>query len=98
MTKVAVLLLLVLAQTYAGLAGTLWCGMGKNPDNDNELGEYADVDSCCRDHDKCDRSVEAFAKKYEYRNWRPYTLSDCECDTPLDGWNIVEKMNKPKSA
>ena len=55
--------------------------MGNNAENDNELGEYGDVDSCCRTHDKCDRTVKAFAKKYEYRNWRPFTVSDCECDS-----------------
>jgi len=63
--------------------GTLWCGMGSNAENDNQLGTYADVDSCCRTHDKCGRRVKGFSKNYGYRNWRPFTVSDCVCDMKL---------------
>eukprot|EP00794_Sanderia_malayensis_P003914 gene3914-4456_t len=61
--------------------GTLWCGMGNKAENDEQLGTYADLDSCCRSHDKCDRKVEAFSKDYGYRNWRPFTVNDCDCDS-----------------
>ena len=55
--------------------------MGNRADNDDDLGAYRDVDLCCREHDKCPRNVNAFAKKYGYRNWRPFTVTDCECDS-----------------
>eukprot|EP00794_Sanderia_malayensis_P003896 gene3896-4440_t len=61
--------------------GTLWCGMGNKAENDEQLGTYADLDSCCRSHDKCDRKVNAFSKDYGYRNWRPFTVNDCDCDS-----------------
>ena len=60
--------------------GTLWCGMGNQAASENDLGRLADVDSCCRDHDHCDRKVDGFSKEYGYRNWRPFTVSDCDCD------------------
>ena len=71
--------------------------MGNIAENDDQLGTYADVDSCCRSHDKCDRKVRAFAKNYGYRNWRPYTVSDCDCDKKF--YNCLKSANEhPKAA
>lgn len=62
------------------MQGTKWCGAGNNADNENDLGDYADVDSCCRTHDHCARKVGAFSEFQGYRNWLPFTVSDCACD------------------
>nr|AOT85611.1 acidic phospholipase A2 PA4 [Nemopilema nomurai]AOT85613.1 acidic PLA2 PA4 [Nemopilema nomurai] len=76
------------------MPGTLWCGMANKTKHDNDLGEYADVDSRCRAHYKCDRKVFAFSKKYGYRNWKPYTLSDCVCDE--DYYNCLKDVKENK--
>ena len=82
--------------TSISCTGTLWCGNGNKAESDEALGSYADVDSCCRDHDKCDRNVGAFGKKFGYRNWRPYTVSDCECDHKF--YNCLKAANEHKIA
>ncbi len=54
--------------------------MGNKAKNDDDLGTYEEVDKCCRTHDKCKKKVGGFSKDYDYRNWMPFTVSDCECD------------------
>ena len=74
----------------------MWCGNGNKAEDDEALGSYADVDSCCRDHDHCDKTVSAFAKEFQYRNWRPYTVSDCECDQKF--YNCLKAAKEHKTA
>lgn len=60
--------------------GTLWCGWGNNTKDPSELGTFADVDSCCRDHDQCFYNVVALTTRDHYWNYRPMTVSHCDCD------------------
>jgi len=62
------------------MPGTLWCGSGNNAEDDSQLGEYADVDACCREHDHCPYSVAGFSTKDHYYNSYPTTVSHCDCD------------------
>ena len=88
---------LYISYHFNSSSGTLWCGMGNKAENDDQLGTYRDLDSCCRTHDKCDRKVNAFAKEYGYRNWRPFTVSDCECDSKF--YNCLKAADEhPKAA
>ncbi|XP_064460220.1 uncharacterized protein LOC135370408 [Ornithodoros turicata] len=60
--------------------GTNWCGTGNSARKFNELGTNSMADRCCRDHDHCPYTVEAFAKKFHMFNYRIHTVSHCECD------------------
>ena len=71
--------------------------MGDISKDDKQLGSYADVDLCCRSHDKCDRIVHAFSKNYGYRNWRPFSVSDCKCDMKLY-YCLKHAPKNPKAA
>eukprot|EP00795_Rhopilema_esculentum_P003163 gene3163-1467_t len=62
------------------MPGTLWCGNGNKAKSYDDLGRLADLDSCCRDHDHCDRTVSAFSTDYGYENELSTTVSDCKCD------------------
>ncbi|XP_067637000.1 uncharacterized protein GIIIspla2 [Eurosta solidaginis] len=60
---------------------TRWCGRGNIANNTyNELGGATDVDRCCRRHDLCPSFISAFSSRFEYFNFRPYTISHCNCD------------------
>ncbi|XP_017492676.1 PREDICTED: uncharacterized protein LOC108380788 [Rhagoletis zephyria] len=60
---------------------TRWCGRGNSANNTyNQLGGASDADRCCRRHDHCPLFISAFSSRYEYFNFRPYTLSHCSCD------------------
>nr|XP_032803058.1 group 3 secretory phospholipase A2 [Petromyzon marinus] len=61
--------------------GTMWCGAGNNANSYDDLGELADTDRCCRDHDHCPHLIGAFEYKYSYRNYRWHTILHCDCDT-----------------
>ncbi|XP_067119218.1 uncharacterized protein [Centruroides vittatus] len=60
--------------------GTNWCGSGSSARKFNELGYNAATDRCCRDHDLCPYTVEAFTHKYGFFNYRFHTISHCDCD------------------
>nr|WLP01542.1 group 3 secretory phospholipase A2 [Androctonus crassicauda] len=60
--------------------GTNWCGSGSSARKFNELGYNAATDRCCRDHDLCPHTVEAFTHKYGFFNYRFHTISHCDCD------------------
>jgi len=68
------------ADAFLIYPGTLWCGAGNNAEDDSQLGEYADVDACCREHDHCPYSVAGFSTKDHYYNSYPTTVSYCDCD------------------
>ncbi|XP_068126251.1 protein PROCA1 [Hyperolius riggenbachi] len=61
--------------------GTLWCGAGDNAEDEDDLGEHRETDSCCRTHDKCEHVIHPFTKSYGYKNLLWHTLSHCQCDS-----------------
>lgn len=75
--------------------GTKWCGMGQTAENDDDLGSIADVDSCCRAHDKCPYNVHAFQTKDFYFNLRPHTVSTCDCDESF--FNCLKGVKENKT-
>ncbi|XP_074652490.1 acidic phospholipase A2 PA4-like [Tubulanus polymorphus] len=62
--------------------GTLWCGPGSAAVNDDQLAEGAGrlADICCRKHDHCPYNIRAYKMAFGIFNFRPYTMSYCECD------------------
>ena len=61
--------------------GTTWCGVGNvSRDNAETEGMHVDTDKCCRQHDMCNYTIEAFRTKYNLLNFRFHTISHCECD------------------
>ncbi|XP_015238481.1 PREDICTED: protein PROCA1 [Cyprinodon variegatus] len=75
--------------------GTLWCGAGNMADNYNQLGEFADTDSCCRTHDHCAHVIHAFSSNYGYTNFKWHSLSHCDCDDELKA--CLRKVNDTSS-
>lgn len=60
---------------------TQWCGRGNNAKGVyNDLGGATAADKCCRRHDHCQVFIPAMSNRYELFNYRPYTLSHCNCD------------------
>uniref|UniRef100_A0A8V0ZLU1 phospholipase A2 n=1 Tax=Gallus gallus TaxID=9031 RepID=A0A8V0ZLU1_CHICK len=60
--------------------GTLWCGAGDSAGNSSELGLFRDPDRCCREHDRCGAQIAALQFNFGIRNYRPHTVSHCDCD------------------
>ncbi|KAH6933847.1 hypothetical protein HPB50_018602 [Hyalomma asiaticum] len=60
--------------------GTNWCGSGTSARKINELGHNSRADRCCREHDHCPFTIEAFQRRFHLFNYRLHTLSHCECD------------------
>ncbi|KAK9882072.1 hypothetical protein WA026_018918 [Henosepilachna vigintioctopunctata] len=60
--------------------GTKWCGAGNIADNENDLGEFQEVDKCCRAHDFCPEIIPAYQSNYNLTNPTFYTRLSCECD------------------
>ncbi|XP_051534746.1 uncharacterized protein LOC127429692 [Myxocyprinus asiaticus] len=63
--------------------GTLWCGAGNIADHYDQLGEFAETDKCCRDHDHCPYVIHAFSSNYGYTNIKWHSISHCDCDNEL---------------
>ncbi|XP_072247792.1 uncharacterized protein proca1 [Leuresthes tenuis] len=63
--------------------GTLWCGAGNMADNYDQLGEFADTDSCCRTHDHCPHVIHAFSSNYGHTNFKWHSICHCDCDNVL---------------
>lgn len=59
--------------------GTKWCGPGNTAQNYDDLGDYKDVDKCCRMHDHCD-NIPAGESKNELTNSDYFTRLHCDCD------------------
>ncbi|XP_015223250.2 uncharacterized protein proca1 [Lepisosteus oculatus] len=75
--------------------GTLWCGAGNNAEHYDHLGEFADTDSCCREHDHCPYVIQPFSSRYGYRNFRWHTICHCDCDNALKA--CLRKVNDTSS-
>lgn len=60
---------------------TRWCGRGNTANGTyNHLGGASMADKCCRTHDHCKFYIPAMSNRYDLFNYRPYTLSHCNCD------------------
>uniref|UniRef100_A0A3B5AZ97 Protein interacting with cyclin A1 n=1 Tax=Stegastes partitus TaxID=144197 RepID=A0A3B5AZ97_9TELE len=75
--------------------GTLWCGAGNMADNYNQLGDFADTDSCCRTHDHCPHVIHAFSSKYGHTNFKWHSICHCDCDNTLKA--CLRKVNDTSS-
>ncbi|TSW08318.1 RILP-like protein 2 [Bagarius yarrelli] len=62
------------------LPGTLWCGHGSRADKYEQLGMFARVDRCCREHDHCDHIIRPFTVNFGIFNPTLFTISHCNCD------------------
>ena len=62
---------------------TKWCGRGNSASTYSELGGSSNSDVCCRRHDHCKMTIQAFKTKYNFFNMRPFTVSHCRCDRRL---------------
>uniref|UniRef100_A0A8D8QW17 phospholipase A2 n=1 Tax=Cacopsylla melanoneura TaxID=428564 RepID=A0A8D8QW17_9HEMI len=60
--------------------GTKWCGVGNGATRYSDLGSFSSTDLCCRKHDSCRLTIPGFGRKYNYFNFKPFTLSYCGCD------------------
>uniref|UniRef100_A0A4W5R4E0 phospholipase A2 n=2 Tax=Hucho hucho TaxID=62062 RepID=A0A4W5R4E0_9TELE len=60
--------------------GTLWCGSGNKAATYDDLGVFAETDSCCREHDQCQDTILSFETNYGVFNKNIFTLSHCHCD------------------
>ncbi|XP_058793031.1 uncharacterized protein LOC131665268 isoform X2 [Phymastichus coffea] len=60
--------------------GTEWCGAGNVAKNAGEIGLFKKTDSCCKEHDQCNVSLEAGTSERGLRNNGIFTRSHCLCD------------------
>ncbi|KAK2585331.1 hypothetical protein KPH14_010012 [Odynerus spinipes] len=65
------------------IPGTKWCGTGDIAENYHDLGQEANMDRCCRNHDLCPVKVRAQKSRYNLNNYSIYTKSHCSCDELL---------------
>ncbi|XP_054901248.1 uncharacterized protein proca1 [Poeciliopsis prolifica] len=63
--------------------GTLWCGAGNMAESYDQLGDFAETDSCCRTHDHCPHVIHAFSSNYGYTNFKWHSICHCDCDEEL---------------
>ncbi|XP_055934828.1 uncharacterized protein LOC129964145 isoform X6 [Argiope bruennichi] len=77
------------------MPGTKWCGSGSIATHDDDLGYFADVDRCCRAHDKCDDLMMPGESKYNLTNTSPFTVLNCKCDDEL--YDCLSKINSVAS-
>lgn len=59
---------------------TRWCGKGSDAATYSHLGGASRADKCCRKHDHCKMNIHALSAKFRLFNYRPYTISHCNCD------------------
>ncbi|KAK6190731.1 hypothetical protein SNE40_002531 [Patella caerulea] len=60
--------------------GTKWCGAGNISSNYSDLGEHAETDSCCREHDHCPNYILPFNTKDGLTNYGLFSKLHCDCD------------------
>ncbi|KAJ6645631.1 Phospholipase A2 [Pseudolycoriella hygida] len=76
-----VTLLLVNFVSTQIMPGTKWCGKGNVASNYDDLGIFADVDICCRDHDHCKVFIPANSTRYGLSNVNLLSpILNCDCD------------------
>ncbi|XP_055707004.1 uncharacterized protein LOC129804039 isoform X3 [Phlebotomus papatasi] len=62
------------------MPNTKWCGTGNGAGVYNQLGGASKADMCCRKHDHCKLNIHAMTTKWQFFNYRFYTISSCSCD------------------
>nr|QHO60752.1 salivary phospholipase A2 [Sergentomyia schwetzi] len=62
------------------MPNTKWCGTGNGAGIYNQLGGASRADMCCRKHDHCKLNIQAMTNKWQFFNYRFYTISSCSCD------------------
>ncbi|XP_065667179.1 acidic phospholipase A2 PA4-like [Hydra vulgaris] len=65
--------------------GTRWCGYESLPTLNSTMvplneSHSSTTDLCCKNHDHCPLFIPRWKSKYNLLNWRPYTISSCDCD------------------
>lgn len=70
--------------------GTKWCGPSNMANHYVDIGFLFNLDKCCRKHDHCPLNIQSLASKYNFFNYRPFTLNHCTCDMR---YAIVSKNN-----
>ncbi|XP_066596783.1 uncharacterized protein [Prorops nasuta] len=60
--------------------GTKWCGPGDIAETYRDLGQNANIDRCCRNHDLCPVKIRSKTTRYNLTNNSVYTKSHCTCD------------------
>ena len=75
--------------------GTKYCVVGEDEDMD-DLGRYENTDFCCRQHDQCPISIKKFGWRYGIMNWRPYTVTSCQCNEQF--FACLQEVHSPVSA
>jgi len=62
------------------IPGTNYCGVGNDTTDITSVGDMSDPNRCCQEHDTCPFTIQGFQTKYNFYNFRFYTISHCECD------------------
>ncbi|XP_056642281.1 uncharacterized protein LOC130448791 isoform X2 [Diorhabda sublineata] len=62
------------------MPGTNWCGDRNRARTYTDIGNFVKTDRCCRRHDFCKIDIPGLTTKYDYFNFRLFTLSHCRCD------------------
>ncbi|XP_071539055.1 uncharacterized protein [Panulirus ornatus] len=62
------------------LPGTLWCGKKDVAPSYHKLGQRAELDACCRNHDHCPVKLLPLKTRYGLTNFGFATRSHCICD------------------
>jgi len=60
--------LLATKRSGAIVPGTKWCGPGSIAQNDQDLGFFKQLDTCCRTHDYCPDQIGPEESKYGLKN------------------------------
>ncbi|CAH1112653.1 unnamed protein product [Psylliodes chrysocephalus] len=60
--------------------GTKWCGPGNKAKNYTDLGYHYKEDTCCREHDRCPKSLGKGECRKGICNHSLFTRSHCDCD------------------
>lgn len=71
--------------------GTLWCGVGDQARNQNEIGLFRYTDICCKQHDECPAFIKSGSEFKGLRNTGLFTRSHCDCDMKF--YNCLKRID-----
>ncbi|KAL7031229.1 hypothetical protein ACKWTF_006938 [Chironomus riparius] len=71
--------------------GTKWCGSGDNAKDINDIGYFYLTDSCCRQHDSCEDTIEPNSERFGLKNPGKFTRLHCDCDEKF--YKCLKKVN-----
>jgi len=73
------------------LPGTLWCGQGDIAREESDLGTFAEMDECCRNHDRCEDYIRPQAIRYGlYNRYKICRSSLCDCE--MQFYNCLKQI------